>query len=62
MKSADAFGEGRGLEELAALREAGVSFFVVPGVVSEFGEIRPFASSQPLSRTPLRRAAKTSIS
>ena len=62
LKSAGAFGAGRGLEELAALREAGVSFFVVPGVTSEFGEIRPFASSLSLSRRPRRAAAKTSIS
>jgi uroporphyrin-III C-methyltransferase / precorrin-2 dehydrogenase / sirohydrochlorin ferrochelatase len=52
LKGADAFGSGRGPEELAALREAGVSFFVVPGVVSEFGEIRPFASSQAVWRAP----------
>jgi uroporphyrin-III C-methyltransferase / precorrin-2 dehydrogenase / sirohydrochlorin ferrochelatase len=61
LKGADAFRSGHGLEELAALREAAVCFFIVPGVASEFGEIRPFASSQAPSRTPLRRAAKTSI-
>ena len=57
LKGAGAFGSGRGFEELAALREAGVSFFVVPGVASEFGEIRPFASS----RTPRQAVARTSI-
>jgi len=61
LKGADAFRSGHGLEELAALREAAVCSFVVSGVASELGEIRPFASSQAPSRTPLRRAAKTSI-
>jgi uroporphyrin-III C-methyltransferase / precorrin-2 dehydrogenase / sirohydrochlorin ferrochelatase len=61
LKAAGAFGSGRGLEELAALREADVAFFVVPGVTSEFGEIRPFASSQAPSRAPRQTAAKRSI-
>jgi len=61
LKAADAFGSGRGLEELAALREADVAFFVVPGVTSEVGEIRPFASSKPPSPRPSHGAAKTSI-
>jgi hypothetical protein len=34
----------------------------VPGVTSEFGEIRPFAPSQAPPRTPRKGAAKTSIS
>ena len=61
LKGADAFVSGRGLEELTALREAGVSFFVVPGVASEFGAIRPFASSQASSRALRPSVAKTSI-
>jgi uroporphyrin-III C-methyltransferase/precorrin-2 dehydrogenase/sirohydrochlorin ferrochelatase len=55
LKSTGAFGPGRGFEELPALREAGVSVFVVPGVAAETGEIRPLASV----RTP--RFGKTSI-
>ena len=59
LRGADAFGSG--LEELAALREAAVCFFVVPGIASEFGEMRPFPSSQGSSRVPRLAAAKTSI-
>jgi uroporphyrin-III C-methyltransferase / precorrin-2 dehydrogenase / sirohydrochlorin ferrochelatase len=53
LKDAGAFASSRGLEELPALREAGISFFVVPGVATEFGEIRPFTS-------PREGAAKAS--
>jgi uroporphyrin-III C-methyltransferase / precorrin-2 dehydrogenase / sirohydrochlorin ferrochelatase len=62
LKAGDAFISGRGLEELEALRKTKIVFFVVPGVTSEFGEIRPFESSVVASRTPRQNAAKTSIS
>jgi uroporphyrin-III C-methyltransferase/precorrin-2 dehydrogenase/sirohydrochlorin ferrochelatase len=61
LKSTEAFGSGRGFEELLALREASVSSFVVPGVAAESGEIRPFASSQASSRRQRQGAAKSSI-
>ena len=60
LKGAEAFGSGRGFEELPALREAGVSSFVVPGVAAETGEIRPFASPQASSHRSRQGAAKSS--
>jgi uroporphyrin-III C-methyltransferase / precorrin-2 dehydrogenase / sirohydrochlorin ferrochelatase len=47
LKTDEAFGPGRGLEELEALRKAKIVFFVVPGVASESGQIKPFAARTP---------------
>jgi precorrin-4 methylase len=57
LKTGDAFLSGRGLEELEALRKANIVFFVVPGVASERGEIRPFISA--VSRMPRKAATKS---
>ena len=45
LKAGDAFGPGRGGKDIAALREAGVTHFVVPGVAADSGEVRPFSRS-----------------
>ena len=58
LKKGDAFISGGGLEELPALRKAKILFFVVPGVGSERGEIRPFAPP-PVSRPPRQAAIKS---
>jgi uroporphyrin-III C-methyltransferase/precorrin-2 dehydrogenase/sirohydrochlorin ferrochelatase len=57
LKSGDAFGPGRGGKDIAALREAGVTHFVVPGVVAESGAVRPFsrAASAPRAKTLTNR-------
>jgi uroporphyrin-III C-methyltransferase/precorrin-2 dehydrogenase/sirohydrochlorin ferrochelatase len=59
LKAGDAYGPGRGGKDIAALREAGITHFVVPGVVAEFGDVRPFASSA-LSRAPRAGGVKAS--
>ncbi len=60
LKAGEAFGPGRGGKDVAALREAGVTHFVVPGVAAEFGEVRPF-SPPAASRSSRADAAKRSI-
>lgn len=62
LKAGEIFGPGRGGGDVAALREAGITHFVVPGVAADFGEVRPFSSSMPSSRTPGTGAAKASNS
>lgn len=61
LKAGDAYGPGRGGKDIAALREAGITHFLVPGVAAEFGEVRPFSSSA-LSRTPRVGSLKASNS
>jgi uroporphyrin-III C-methyltransferase/precorrin-2 dehydrogenase/sirohydrochlorin ferrochelatase len=56
LKSGEAFGPGRGGKDIAALREAGVTHFVVPGIAAEFGEVRPFLRS---AGAPRATKAKT---
>jgi len=59
LKAGEAFGPGRGGKDVAALREAGVTHFVVPGIAAEFGEVRPFSSSASSLRAARQSAAKT---
>jgi uroporphyrin-III C-methyltransferase/precorrin-2 dehydrogenase/sirohydrochlorin ferrochelatase len=59
LKAGDAYGPGRGGKDIAVLREAGITHFVVPGVTAEFGDVRPFSSSA-LSRAPHAGGAKAS--
>ncbi len=59
LKAGDAYGPGRGGKDIAALREAGVTHFVVPGVAADFGDVRPFSTSV-LSRRSRAGAAKAS--
>jgi uroporphyrin-III C-methyltransferase/precorrin-2 dehydrogenase/sirohydrochlorin ferrochelatase len=56
LKAGDAFGPGRGGKDIAALREAGITHFVVPGIAAEFGEVRPFSRS---AGAPRATEAKT---
>jgi uroporphyrin-III C-methyltransferase/precorrin-2 dehydrogenase/sirohydrochlorin ferrochelatase len=56
LKSGEAFGPGRGGKDIAALREAGITHFVVPGIAGEFGEVRPFSRS---AGAPRATEAKT---
>jgi len=59
LKAGEAFGPGRGGKDIAALREAGVTHFVVPGIAADLGEVRPFSSSAAAPRLTRARAAKT---
>ncbi len=59
LRAGDVYGPGRGGKAIAALREAGVTHFVIPGVVADFGEVRPFSPSA-LSRPPRSGTAKAS--
>jgi uroporphyrin-III C-methyltransferase/precorrin-2 dehydrogenase/sirohydrochlorin ferrochelatase len=61
LRGGDAYGPGRGGKDIAALREAGVTHFVVPGVAADCGEVRPFSPSATSTRIPRAGAAKTSI-
>jgi len=61
LKAGDAYGPGRGGKDIAALREAFVTHFVVPGVAADCGEVRPFSPSATSTRLPRAGAAKTSI-
>ena len=45
LKAGEAFGPGRGGKDIAALREAGITHFVVPGVAADSGEVRPLSRS-----------------
>ncbi len=56
LKAGEAFGPGRGGKDIAALREAGVTHFVVPGVAADSGEVRPFSRS---AAAPRATEAKT---
>ncbi len=58
LKAGEAFGPGRGGKDIGALREAGVTYFIVPGVAAEAGEVRPFSRSAAARHA---RLAKTSI-
>jgi uroporphyrin-III C-methyltransferase / precorrin-2 dehydrogenase / sirohydrochlorin ferrochelatase len=59
LKAGEAFGPGRGGKDIAALREAGVTHFVVPGIAADSGEVRPFSSLAAASRLTRASAAKT---
>jgi uroporphyrin-III C-methyltransferase/precorrin-2 dehydrogenase/sirohydrochlorin ferrochelatase len=61
LKAGDAYAPTRGGKEIAALREAGVTHFVVPGVAGNSGEVRPFSPQATSRRIPRAGAAKTSI-
>jgi uroporphyrin-III C-methyltransferase/precorrin-2 dehydrogenase/sirohydrochlorin ferrochelatase len=61
LKTGDAYGPGRGGKDIAALREAGVTQFVVPGVAAGSGEVRSFSPSATSTRIGSAGAAKTSI-
>jgi uroporphyrin-III C-methyltransferase/precorrin-2 dehydrogenase/sirohydrochlorin ferrochelatase len=58
LKAGESFGPGRGGKDIGALREAGVTYFIVPGVTAEAGEVRPFSRS---AAAPRARLAKTSV-
>jgi uroporphyrin-III C-methyltransferase/precorrin-2 dehydrogenase/sirohydrochlorin ferrochelatase len=60
LKAGEAFGPGRGGKDLAALREAGVTHFVVPGIAVASSDVRPFSSSASSQRVTRTSAAKTS--
>src|SRR5579871_3708463 len=55
LKAGEAFGPGRGGQDIAALREAGVTHFVVPGVAADSGEVRPFSRSAAAPRATTAR-------
>jgi uroporphyrin-III C-methyltransferase / precorrin-2 dehydrogenase / sirohydrochlorin ferrochelatase len=57
LKAGEAFGPGRGGKDIGALREAGVTYFIVPGIAAESGEVRPLSRSE---GEPRARLAKTS--
>ena len=59
LKTGEAFGPGRGGKDIAALREAGVTHFVVPGISADSGEVRPFSSSASSLRVARPGAGKT---
>ena len=61
LKAGEAYGPGRGGKELAALRQAGVTFFTVPGIAASSGEVWPFSLSATSQRLPRGSAAETSI-
>jgi len=56
LKAGEGFGPGRGGKDTAALREAGITHFVVPGISADFGEVRPFSRS---ATAPRATQAKT---
>jgi uroporphyrin-III C-methyltransferase/precorrin-2 dehydrogenase/sirohydrochlorin ferrochelatase len=58
LKIGEALGPARVGSDIAALREAGVTHFVVPGVAAEFGEVRPFS---PRAMSPLPSRAKSTL-
>jgi uroporphyrin-III C-methyltransferase / precorrin-2 dehydrogenase / sirohydrochlorin ferrochelatase len=58
LKLGEAFGPGRGGKDIAALRDANVTYFIVPGIAAESGEVRPFSRS---ASAPRAERAKTSI-
>jgi uroporphyrin-III C-methyltransferase/precorrin-2 dehydrogenase/sirohydrochlorin ferrochelatase len=45
LRLGEASGPGHGGKDIAALREAGITHFVVPGVAAVSGEVRPFVLS-----------------
>lgn len=60
LKAGEAFGPGRGGKDIAALREVGITYFVVPGIAADFGEVRPFSSPASSLRVARSSSAKTS--
>jgi len=58
LRAGEAFGPGRGGNDIAALRDAGVTHFVVPGIAADSGEVRPFASPASSQRASRAGSAK----
>jgi len=57
----DACAPGRSHKDVAALREAGLAHFVVPGVSENFGDVRPFSPPATFPRGLRARPEKISV-